>query len=120
MSDIIRLATTEEWAHAGIIKAGDYCFLGYCVGCVGGPIEQQVRAAFDDMERKLSLVGLTLEHVVKMDCMFLDIHEIPVMEKVIKERFKGKYPVRKSFQTAFAGEGLQFQVDAIAYIGKGE
>ena len=120
MSDIIRLATTEEWAHAGIIKAGDYCFLGYCVGYVGGTTEQQVQAAFDDMERKLSLVGLTLTHVVKMDCMFLDIREIPVMEKMIRERFHGKYPVRKSFQTAFAGDGLRFQADAIAYIGKGE
>ena len=118
MSDIIRIATTEEWAHAGIIKAGDYCFLGYCVGCVGGTTEEQVNAAFDDMEYKLSLVGLTLENVVKMDCLFLDIWEIPVMEKIIKERFHGKYPVRKSIQTAFASSGLRFQVDAIAYCGK--
>lgn len=46
----------------------------------------------------------------------------PIMEKVIKERFHGKYPVRKSIQTEFAhtgGEsGLQFQVDGIAYAGK--
>lgn len=44
------------------------------------------------------------------------------MEKVIKERFNGKYPVRKSIQTKFAhvgGEsGLQFQADAVAYCGK--
>ena len=39
--------------------------------------------------------------------------------KVIKERFNGKYPVRKSIQTEFAhigGEkGLKFQADAVAY-----
>lgn len=39
--------------------------------------------------------------------------------KVIKERFGGKYPVRKSIQTEFAhfgGEnGLKFQADAVAY-----
>ena len=43
------------------------------------------------------------------------------MEKVIKERFKGKYPARKSIQTEFAHrggeEGLQFQLDAIAFKG---
>ncbi len=38
------------------------------------------------------------------------------MEKVIKKRFNGKYPVRKSFQTEFADpENLLFQVDAVAY-----
>ena len=39
------------------------------------------------------------------------------MEKIIKEKFNGQYPVRKSIQTSFAhrGEvGILFQVDAIA------
>ena len=46
---------------------------------------------------------------------------IPIMEKVIKERFHGKYPVRKSIQTEFAHvggpDGLHFQADAVAYCG---
>lgn len=41
------------------------------------------------------------------------------MEKVIKERFNGNYPARKSIQTEFAHaggpDGLKFQLDAIAY-----
>ena len=71
------------------------------------------------MRKRLALVGLTLENVVQMDCLFRDMWDIPVMEKVIKERFGGKYPVRKSIQTEFAhfgGEnGLKFQADAVAY-----
>ena len=114
---IERYDVNEEWAHCGIIKAGDFCFLNYCVGNVGGSIEQQVNGAFDEMEKRLALVGLTLENVVQMDCLFRDIWDIPVMEKVIKERFGGKYPVRKSIQTEFAhfgGEnGLKFQADAV-------
>jgi hypothetical protein len=47
---------------------------------------------------------------------------VPVIENIIRERFDGKYPVRKSIQTEFAHiggkEGLQFQVDAVAYCGK--
>ena len=119
MSDIIRLDVNDNWAHAGIIRAGDFCFLGYCVGNVGGTIEEQINGAFDAMERRLALVGLTLENVVQMDCLFRDVWNIPVMEKVIKERFNGKYPVRKSIQTEFAhkggSDGLQFQVDGVAY-----
>lgn len=119
MSEIVRSDVNEEWAHSGIIKAGDFFYLNYCAGNVGGSIEQQINGAFDEMERRLALFGLTLENVVQMDCLFRDIWNIPIMEKVIKERFNGKYPVRKSIQTEFAhtggANGLLFQADAVAY-----
>ena len=122
MSNIIRKDVNADFAHSGIIKAGDFCFLSYCVGNVGGTVEEQINGAFDEMERRLSLFGLSLENVVQMDCLFRDVWNIPVMDKVIKERFNGNYPVRKSIQTEFAhvgGEnGLQFQADAVAYCGK--
>ena len=121
MGKIERYDVNNEWAHAGLVQAGDYCFLSYCVGNIGGTIEEQVNGAFDQMEERLALFGLTLENVVHMDCLFRDVYNIPVMEKVIKERFKGKYPSRKSIQTEFAhvggSGGLHFQADAVAYCG---
>lgn len=121
-SEIERYDVSEEWAHSGIIKAGDFYYIGYCVGNIGGTIEEQINGAFDHMEKRLKMVGLTLENVVQMDCLFRDVWNIPVMEKIIRERFNGKYPVRKSIQTEFAHvggrEGLQFQVDGVAYAGK--
>ena len=117
MAEIERYDVSEEWSHSGIIKAGDFCFLGYCVGNIGGTIEEQINGAL-----RLAMVGLTLESVVQMDCLFRDVWNIPVMEKIIKERFNGKYPVRKSIQTEFAHvggkDGLLFQADAVAYCGK--
>lgn len=122
MSKIERFDVNEDWAHSGIIKAGNLYFIGYCAGNVGQPIESQINGAFDQMEQRLKMVGLGLENVVQMDCLFRDVWNIPIMEKVIKERFNGKYPVRKSIQTEFAhkgGEyGLMFQVDGIAYSDK--
>ena len=119
---IERYDVNESQAHTGIIKAGDFCFLSYCVGNIGGTVEEQINGAFDDMERRLALVGLTLENVVQMDCLFRDVWNIPVMENVIRQRINGKYPVRKSIQTEFAHmggqNGLQFQADAIAYCGE--
>ena len=121
MSEIIRKDISEEWAHSGIIKAGDYCFLSYCVGNIEGTVEEQINGAFDQMESRLAMFGLTLENVVQMDCLFRDVWNIPIMEKVIKKRFKGKDPVRKSIQTEFADKGgekgLKFQADAVAYCG---
>ena len=121
MNTIERYDVNEEWAHSGVIRAGNLVFLNYCAGNVGQPIEAQVNGAIDEMEKRLAMVGLTLENVVQMDCLFRDVWNIPVMEKVIKERFHGHYPARKSIQTNFAhvgGEnGLLFQADAVAYGG---
>ncbi|WP_203269480.1 RidA family protein [Streptococcus uberis] len=119
MKSIRRYDVNEESANTGLVEAGDFYFLNYCTGNVGQPIEDQINGAFDEMERRLGLVGLTLEAVVKMDCLFRDVWNLPVMEKIIKERFNGKYPARKTIQTEFAhqggAEGLLFQVDGIAY-----
>lgn len=121
MREIVRSDLNEEWVHSGIVEAGDFAFINYCVGNIGQPIENQINGAFDHLEERCKSIGLTLESVVKIDCMFRDIWNIPVLEKVIKERFNGKYPARKSIQTEFAhrgGEdGLQFQLDAIAFKG---
>ena len=121
MREIIRSDVTEEWAHSGIVEAGDFVFVNYCVGNVGQSIESQVNGSIDHLKRRLESIGLTLESVVKLDCLFRDIWNIPTMEKVFKERYNGKYPARKSIQTEFAhtgGEdGLLFQLDAIAFKG---
>ena len=116
---IERYDVSENWAHTGIIKAGDFCFLSYCVGNIGGTVEEQINGAFDEMEERLKMAGLTLENVVQMNCLFKNVWDIPAMEKVVKERFNGRYPARKSIQTEFAdSRGLLFQVDGIAYKGK--
>ncbi len=121
MREIIRTDVNQEWGHSGIVEAGDFAFISYCVGNIGQPIENQINGAFDHLSRRLESIGLTLESVVKIDCLFRDVWNIPIMEKVIKERFKGKFPARKSIQTEFAHqggqEGLQFQLDAIAFKG---
>jgi len=119
MGRIIRHDINEEWAHTGIVEAGDFAYVSYCVGNIGQSIEQQIHGAVDHLEKRLESIGLTLDAVIQMDCLFRDIWDIPTMEVVIKERFNGKYPVRKSIQTEFAHrggqQGLLFQLDAVAY-----
>ncbi len=121
MSEILRHEVNENWAHSGIVEAGDFAFLSYCVGNIGQSVEKQIEGAFDKMQQRLESIGLKMDSVVKMDCLFRDIWNIPLMEKEIKTRFNGKYPARKSISTDFAHEGgiagLLFQIDAVAYKG---
>lgn len=117
MSEIKRVEVDEFWADSTIIEAGDYVFVGYCMGNEGKPIEEQINGAFTTLENRLSMVGLGLDSVVKMDCLFKDISDLNYLSDVIKKRFNGKYPVRKAFTSDFIREGICFQVDAIAYKG---
>lgn len=117
MSNINRHIINERNANSGVIEAGGFVFIGHCCRNQGQPLENQVNGALDQLCEGLELVGLTLESVVQIDALFRDVHRIPVMEKVFKKRFHGKYPVRKSIQTEFADESIHFQLDAIAYQG---
>jgi enamine deaminase RidA (YjgF/YER057c/UK114 family) len=119
MSSIIRTNVNEEYAYTEIVEAGDLVFLSFCVGNVGASMEEQVHGALNDMEKRLAKVNLSLRNVVKMDVLLKDAWNIPIMEKVFKERFDGIYPARKTIQTEFAHiggpDGLHVQIDAIAY-----
>lgn len=115
MDEIKRKDVDEKWADATVIEAGDFVFIGYCMGNEGKSIESQINGAFDILEERLAMVGLTLESVVKMDCLFKNINDLNHLPEIIKNRFRGKYPTRKAFETKFIREGIGFQVDAIAY-----
>lgn len=117
MSEVFRHEINEEWAHTGIVEAGDFVFISYCMGNEGQSIENQINGAFDILNDRLKLIGLTLESVVKMDCLFKDIMDLSFLGGIIKERFNGKYPARKAFETKFIREGINFQIDAVAFKG---
>ncbi|SFA94380.1 Enamine deaminase RidA, house cleaning of reactive enamine intermediates, YjgF/YER057c/UK114 family [Citrobacter amalonaticus] len=118
MTTITRHEINEDWALAGMVEAGGFIFVSYCVGNIGQPIEAQINGAFDNLSERLSTIGLTLQSVVKIDALFRDVWDIPVMENVMKQRFHGQFPARKSIQTEFAHRGgtsgMLFQLDAIA------
>ncbi|WP_040952751.1 RidA family protein [Gorillibacterium massiliense] len=122
MSEIIRYEVNEDNAYSGFVEAGDFIFLSFCVGNVGGTIDEQVEGALHNMSERLEKVNLTLDSVVKVDVLLRDVWDIPVMEKVFKQRFKGNYPARKTISTEFAHKGgpngLKVQIDAVAYKGK--
>ncbi len=117
MKEIKRTEISDDWAHSGIVEAGDYVFISYCMGNEGQPIENQINGAFDILSERLETVGLPLGSVVKMDCLFKDISDLSFLGEIIKKRFAGKYPARKAFETKFIREGIYFQIDAIAFRG---
>lgn len=118
MKQIKRHDIHEEHAYSGVVEAGDFIYCSFCVGNVGQSVEQQIEGAFNNMEERLKSVDLTLEHVVKIDVLFRDVWNIPLLETIIKRRFKA-YPARKVISTEFAHvggpNGLEVQIDCVAF-----
>lgn len=117
--NIIRGDVNETCAYSGYVVAGDFVFVNFCVGNIGKPVKEQVEGALDNMQKRLGMIDLDLDNVVQVNVLMRDVWNIPIMEKVFKDRFKGKYPARKTLSTEFAHkggfEGLLVQMDAIAY-----
>ena len=107
----------KDYAYAGMVEANNTIYLSFCVGNVGESVERQIQGAFDHMEERLNSIGLNLDHLVKIDVIFRDIWNIPLLEKEIKRRFTN-YPARKTIESNFAhiggSDGLHVQIDGIA------
>lgn len=116
MAKINRIEIDEFWADSTIVEAGNYIYTSYCMKNEGQPIENQINGAFDVLEERLQKIGLTLDSVVQMDCLFADIKDLSFLPVIIKKRFaSGKYPARKAYETKFIRDGILFQIDAVAF-----
>jgi enamine deaminase RidA (YjgF/YER057c/UK114 family) len=115
MSKIKRIETDDFWADSTVIEAGNFVYTSYCMKNEGESIENQINGAIDVLEERLKKVGLTLESVVQMDCLFANIADLNALPDVLKKRFKGTYPARKAYETKFIREGIKFQIDAVAF-----
>lgn len=104
----------EFWADSTVIEAGGFVFVGYCMKNEGQDIQSQIAGALEVLEQRLAMAGLTLDAVVKMDCLFRNIADLEYLPPVLKEKFRGNYPVRKAFETRFLRDGILFQLDAVA------
>jgi len=51
---IKRSDINEQWAHSGIVEAGDFAFISYCVGNIGQPIENQINGAIVHLKKGLN------------------------------------------------------------------
>jgi len=46
MESIKRNDINEQWAHSGIVEAGDFAFISYCVGNIGSPARKSIQTEF--------------------------------------------------------------------------
>jgi len=84
---------------------------------VEGTIEDKARATLENIRLVLESAGGRLADVVKVMVYTTDLKYMPDFNKVYREYFPSDYPARSGVQVVRLADDLEFEVEAIAYIG---
>ncbi len=101
------------------IRAGDFVFCSGQVpirdgGFVGGPVEEQTRAALDCLQAVLAEAGCTLGDVVKVTAWLTDKNDFAAFNAVYAEYFADDPPARSTVESTLVVD-VKVEIEAVAY-----
>jgi 2-iminobutanoate/2-iminopropanoate deaminase len=115
MGNVTRVITPFSYSSA--VVAGDFVFLGLHRG-FGERFEDQMRGALEAIGNTLQglELGLSLEHLVKVNVWLKRIQDLPEMEKLFRDYFaEGQFPARMTATTEFIDTDCLVMIDGVAY-----
>ena len=80
-----------------------------------GPIEEQARLTFSNLQRAVQAAGSTLADVAQVLIYMTDVADMNTIDKVYREFFWPPYPNRSSAGVALVVQGMKIEV--VAYVG---
>ncbi|SCK61708.1 Enamine deaminase RidA, house cleaning of reactive enamine intermediates, YjgF/YER057c/UK114 family [Variovorax sp. HW608] len=83
-----------------------------------GPIAQQARLTFANLQRAVEAAGGTLADVTQVLIYMTDVKDMPAIDEVYREFFEAPYPNRSSMGVAgLVVPGMKIEIVAYAAIG---
>ena len=80
-----------------------------------GPIEQQARLTFANLQRAVEAAGSTLADVAQVLIYMTDVNDMKAIDAVYREFFAPPYPNRSSAGVALVVPGMKIEI--VAYVG---
>ena len=79
-----------------------------------GPIEQQARLTFDNLQRAVQSAGKTMDDVMQVLIYMSDVADMPAIDAVYRDYFRPPWPNRTSAGVALVVPGMRIEV--VAYV----
>ncbi len=79
-----------------------------------GPIEQQARLTFDNLQRAVQSAGKTMDDVMQVLIYMSDVADMPAIDAVYRDYFRPPWPNRSSAGVALVVPGMRIEV--VAYV----
>ncbi|UCE71121.1 MAG: RidA family protein [Nitrospiraceae bacterium] len=103
--------------HEGILYVSGQIPLDADSGeLVRGTIEEETKAAMNNLKAIIEEAGATMEDVLRVSCYLADIEDFPRFNSVYARYFRQNPPARSTFQAARLPLDVQVEVDAIVAI----
>jgi reactive intermediate/imine deaminase len=107
--------------YSQAIRAGDTLWMSgqipldpASMQIVDGGIEAQAARVFDNMRAVLKAAGGTLDDVVKLSILLVDLGAFAKVNEIMAKAFRLPYPARSTYQVAALPRGARIEVEAIA------
>jgi reactive intermediate/imine deaminase len=107
--------------YSQAIRAGDTLWMSgqipldpASMQIVDGGIEAQAARVFDNMRAVLKAAGGTLDDVVKLSILLVDLGDFAKVNEIMAKAFRQPFPARSTYQVAALPRGGRIEVEAIA------
>lgn len=112
--------------YSQAIRAGDTLWMSgqipldpVSMQIVEGGIEAQAERVFDNMQAVLNTAAGTLDDIVKLSVLLVDLGDFAKVNEIMAKRFHQPYPARSTYQVAALPRGARIEVEAIAVLKAG-
>jgi 2-iminobutanoate/2-iminopropanoate deaminase len=85
---------------------------------VKGTIEEKAKKTLENLKLVLEAAGAKLADVVKITVFVSNLDYVPIFNEIYKTYFLNQFPVRSCVQVSRLAYGVEFEVEAVAYMGK--
>ncbi|MDY6991357.1 MAG: RidA family protein [Pseudomonadota bacterium] len=78
-----------------------------------GPIEEQIRQVFNNLNAVALAAGGDLTHIVKLNIFLTHLEHFTLVNEIMTEYFQQPYPARAAVGVAALPKGAEVEMDAI-------
>lgn len=79
-----------------------------------GPIEEQTKQIFENIEAVLAAAGLTLNNVVKTTMYLTNMNDFAVVNEIYAKHFVEQTPARTTIAVSALPKGVNVEIEVIA------
>lgn len=110
---------------SNVIQAGNFIYTAGQIPVdlktgipVKGTIEEKAKKTLENLKLVLEAAGAKLVDVVKITVFVSNLDYVSIFNEIYKTYFPNQFPVRSCVQVSRLAYGVEFEVEAVAYMGK--
>ena len=110
---------------SNVIQAGNFIYTAGQIPVdlktgipVKGTIEEKAKKTLENLKLVLEAAGARLADVVKITVFVSNLEYVSIFNEIYKTYFPDQFPVRSCVQVSRLAYGVEFEVEAVAYMGK--